>query len=197
MAELDGGPSDLLDLRKALRDDPEFVKKFLAVPRQNALVRDTLSPTMLSAGQKTNIIPTAASAEIDCRLLPGDDPQEVVGRLRKVIDDGNIKMDVLLNFPAVSSPRKSRFMTAIDSLAESDNARVVPTMISGFTDSHYFRQKGLIAYGFIPVEITPAEERGVHGVNERIPVKQLGAGLRRMVQLLEAAGGRLPPRAPR
>jgi acetylornithine deacetylase/succinyl-diaminopimelate desuccinylase-like protein len=197
MAELDGGPADLLDLRKALRDDPKFAKKFLAVPRQNALVRDTLIPTMLSAGQKTNIIPTTASAEIDCRMLPGDDPQEVVGRLRKVIDDGNIKVDVLLNFPAVSSPRKSRLMTAIDSLAESDNARVVPTMISGFTDSHYFRQKGLIAYGFIPVEITPGEERGVHGVNEHIPVKQLGAGLRRMVQLLEAAGGRLPSPAPR
>jgi acetylornithine deacetylase/succinyl-diaminopimelate desuccinylase-like protein len=197
MAELDGGPSELLDLRKALRDDPEFTKKFLAVPRQSALVHDTLSPTVLSAGQKTNIIPTTAEAELDCRLLPGDDPQAVVGRLRKVIDDDSIKVGVLLNFPAVSSPQKSRLMTAIDTLAENDDARVVPTMISGFTDSHYFRQKGLIAYGFIPVEITPAEERGVHGVNERIPVKQLSAGLRRMVQLLEAAGGRLPARAPR
>src|SRR6185437_7626480 len=101
MAELDGGPSDFLDLRKALRDDPDFAKKFLSVPRQNALVRDTITPTVLSASQKTNIIPTTASAEIDCRLLPGEDPQEIVGRLRKVIDDTNIKVDVLLNFPAV------------------------------------------------------------------------------------------------
>ena len=66
---------------------------------------------------------------------------------------------------------------------------MVPTMIAGFTDSHYFRQKGIIAYGFIPIEVSPAAERGVHGVDERIPVKELGAGIRRMVQLLEAAGG--------
>jgi acetylornithine deacetylase/succinyl-diaminopimelate desuccinylase-like protein len=197
MAELDGGPSDFLDLRKALRDDPDFTKKFLSVPRQNALVRDTITPTVLSAGQKTNIIPTTASAEIDCRLLPGEDAQEMVGRLRKVIDDTNIKIDVLLNFPAVSSPRNSHLMTAIDQLAKSDNARVVPTMISGFTDSHYFRQKGLIAYGFIPLEITPAGERGVHGVNERMPIQQLGGALRRMVELLETAGGRPQPQGSR
>ena len=63
-------------------------------------------------------------------------------------------------------------------------------MIAGFTDSHYFRQKGLIAYGFIPIELAPDEERGVHGVNERIAVKELDGGIRRMVQLLEFMGGR-------
>ena len=59
---------------------------------------------------------------------------------------------LLLNFPAVSSPRKSPLMTAIGKLGPSENAAIVPTMIAGFTDSHYFRQKGLIAYGFIPIE---------------------------------------------
>jgi len=62
-------------------------------------------------------------------------------------------------------------------------------MIAGFTDSHYFRQKGLIAYGFIRIELTPAEEKGVHGINEHLPVKQLGAGIRRMVELLKTIGG--------
>jgi acetylornithine deacetylase/succinyl-diaminopimelate desuccinylase-like protein len=66
---------------------------------------------------------------------------------------------------------------------------VVPMMIAGFTDSHYFRQKGLIAYGFIRIELTPAEEKGVHGINEHLPVKQLGAGIRRMVELLKTIGG--------
>jgi acetylornithine deacetylase/succinyl-diaminopimelate desuccinylase-like protein len=79
-------------------------------------------------------------------------------------------------------------MTAISKLAQSEDARVVPTMIAGFTDSHYFRQKGLIAYGFIPIEVTPAEMRGVHGINEHIPIKEMGAGIRRMVELLEDMG---------
>jgi len=189
MAQLDGGPPEFLDLRAALQDG-EYARKFLAVPRQNALVRDTLAITVLTASPKTNLIPASASAEIDCRLLPGEDPQHVLRNIRKAIGDDSIKIEVLLNFPAVSSPNKSLLMDAIDHLAESeDRAPVVTTMIAGFTDSHYFRQKGLIAYGFIPIEVSPAAERGVHGIDERIPVKELGAGIRRMVQVLENAGG--------
>ena len=58
-------------------------------------------------------------------------------------------------------------------------------MIAGFTDSHYFRQKGLVAYGFIPIELTPAEEHGVHGINEHLPIKELGNGIHRMADLLQ------------
>jgi acetylornithine deacetylase/succinyl-diaminopimelate desuccinylase-like protein len=188
LAELDGGPPEFLNLRNALRD-PDYARSFTAVPRQNALVRDTITPTVLSGSEKTNVIPASASAEIDCRILPGEDPQAIVANLRKVIADNTIKIDVVLNFPAVSSARKSHLLSAIAHLAEDDKARVVPAMTAGFTDSHYFRQKGLIAYGFIPIDLTPQQERGVHGINEHIPVKELGAGIRRMVQLLEYVGG--------
>ena len=154
--------------------DSDFANKFVSVPRQNALVRDTFTPTVLTGSDKTNIIPASASAEIDARLLPGENPQTVIANLRKVMADDAIKIDVMLNFPAVSSPRKSELMTALDKLADEEDTIVVPMMIAGFTDSHYFRQKGLDCYGFIPIEASPAEMRGVHGVNERISVKELG-----------------------
>jgi acetylornithine deacetylase/succinyl-diaminopimelate desuccinylase-like protein len=186
IGELDGGPPQLLNLPHALRDDPDFARQFVTVPHNNALVRDTFTPTVLNGSAKLNIIPISASAEIDGRLLPGDDPQEVVGNLHKVIADDSIKIDVLLNFAAASSPRKSRLMTAIGQVAKTDDARVVPDMIAGFTDSHYFRQKGLIAYGFIPIELTPTEQKGVHGANEHLPIKELGNGIQRMVALLKA-----------
>lgn len=189
IAQMDGGPPQFLNLRAALRD-PAFARDFVAVPRQNAAIRDTCTPTVLSGSPQTNIIPASATAEIDCRLLPGADPQVVVANLRKAIDDNSIKVEMLLNFPSISSPRDSLLMKAIDDLAQNKDARVVPTMNDGFTDSHYFRQKGLVAYGFIPIEIPPKLESGVYGVNERIPVKQLGAGIRRMVELLQSLGGR-------
>jgi acetylornithine deacetylase/succinyl-diaminopimelate desuccinylase-like protein len=189
LAQLDGGPSQLLNITKSLRN-AAFAHKFLAVPRNYALLRNTFTPTVLSGSDKTNMIPAKAYAEIDGRLLPGEDPDKVLENLRKVIADDHIKTKVLLNFPSVSSPRKSQLMNAIDQLAESDDAMVVPTMIAGFTDSHYFRAKGLIAYGFIPIELSSAEEGTVHGVNERIQVKQLKNGIRRMVKLLELFGGR-------
>ena len=188
IAKIDGGPKEFDNLVHSMRN-PAFRKKFLAVPRQNALVRDTCTATVLSAGSKTNVIPATATAELDCRLLPGDNPTEVLDKLRSVIADDGIKVDVLLNFPAVSSPERSILMNAIRSVAARDNqSPIVPTMLAGFTDSHYFRDQGLVAYGFIPLELTPALEHTIHGVNERLPVSDLGTGIQRMVELLRFFG---------
>ncbi|MBV8358934.1 MAG: M20/M25/M40 family metallo-hydrolase [Deltaproteobacteria bacterium] len=184
MGQLEGGPAEYGDLATALNDDPEFVKRFLANPRNNAFVRDTITPTKLTGSDETNVIPTAAQAELDVRLLPGDNPQEVERNLVKVLDDKNLKVETILNFPAASSTPDSQLMNAIGKLAQSDDARVVPTMTLSFTDSRYFRQRGLIGYGFIPIELNASEEQTINGANEHIPVKELGAGISRMVQLI-------------
>jgi len=188
MGQLEGGPAEYGDLAKALHDDPEFAKKFLADPRNNALVRDTVTPTKLTGSDETNVIPTTAQAELDARLLPADNPQETERNIIKVLDDRNLKVEIILNFPAASSTRNSPLMSAIAKLAQSDDARVIPTMTLAFTDSHYFRQKGLIAYGFIPLELNSAEEKTINGVNEHLSMKELGAGIHRMVQLLDYMG---------
>jgi len=192
MAQLGRKPAEFEDLAKALRD-PAFSRKFLAEPAQSAAVRNTIAPTVLSGSLKINIIPASVFAEVDCRLLPGEDPNVVVKSLRDVIADKTIKIDELLSFQSVSSPDKSGLMTAIQTLAKShDDAPVVATMLNGFTDSHYFRQKGLIAYGFMPLEFGEVQEKAhmVHGANERISVKSLRDGIQRMVDLLRIFGGR-------
>lgn len=189
MAMLDHGPKDQLDLATALKD-PEFQKKFLSDPSQNAQVRDTITPTVLSASQKTNVISETAYAEIDCRLLPGSDSKSVISDIKKAIGDDTIKIDTILNFQPISSPSRSPLMNAIETLARvHDQASVVPSMVIGFTDSHYFRQKKIVSYGFIPIEVLPAEGKGIHGVNERVGVKELADGIQRMVQLLKIFGG--------
>ncbi len=190
MAEADHGPAQLLNLQNSLKD-PAYLQKFLSDPSQNAHVRDTITPTVLSASQKTNVISETAYAEVDCRLLPGSDPKAVMKEIKKAIGDNSIKLDVILNFPPISSPSRSPLMTAIATLATNRNTgQVVPSMIIGFTDSHYFRQKKIVSYGFIPVEINPAEAKGVHGLNERIGVKELTDGIQRMVELLKIFGSR-------
>ncbi|MDO8432280.1 MAG: M20/M25/M40 family metallo-hydrolase [Candidatus Binatus sp.] len=190
LGEINRGPKQFLNLNAALKD-PAYLKQFLAEPNQNAHVRDTITPTVLSASNKTNVISETAYAEVDCRLLPGSDPQNFLKDIKTVISDDSIKVDVILNFPPISSPTRSPLMTAINTLAaRRDKARVVPMMIIGFTDSHYFRQKKIAAYGFIPIEITTAEAHGVHGVNERIGVKELTEGIQRMVELLKLFGRR-------
>ncbi len=190
MGEINHRPKQFLNLNSALKD-PAYLKQFLADPSQNAHVRDTITPTVLSASNKTNVISETAYAEVDCRLLPGSDPKNFLKDIKTAIGDDSIKVDVILNFPPISSPTHSTLMTAINQLADRrDKARVVPMMIIGFTDSHYFRQKKIVSYGFIPVEITAAEGKGVHGVNEHIGVKELTDGIQRMVELLKTFGGR-------
>ncbi|MBV8771644.1 MAG: M20/M25/M40 family metallo-hydrolase [Deltaproteobacteria bacterium] len=188
IGQLEGGPSEYADLAKSLQDDPEFAKKFLANPHNNAFVRDTLTPTKLAAGDAVNTIPSASEAEIDLQLLPAEDPREVERNITKVLDDKSAKLETILNFQSASSTRNSQLMNAIAQLAQSEDARVVPAMGLAFSDSHYFRQKGLISYGFVPIERSSAEEETINGANERIQVKELGAGIHRMVQLLAYLG---------
>ncbi len=87
---------------------PTFEKQFVSVPHQNAMVRDTLTPTVLNAGYKTNIIPSNASAEIDCRLLPDEDPKAFIKVIRDLIGDDNIKIEQLLEFPDFGFARAER-----------------------------------------------------------------------------------------
>jgi acetylornithine deacetylase/succinyl-diaminopimelate desuccinylase-like protein len=191
LAEITHGPHQWLDLATSLKD-PAFQKEFVSVPGQNALVRNTITPTVLWASSKTNVISDTAYAEVDCRLLPGTDRNRFLRTIRKVVGNKDVrKIDVILNFPPVSSPQRSELMTAIQTLAHRDgNAPVVPTMLAGFTDSHYFRQQKIVAYGFIPLEITRDEMNGIHGINERVGVAELGASIKRMVELLKILGGR-------
>jgi acetylornithine deacetylase/succinyl-diaminopimelate desuccinylase-like protein len=189
MAMLDHGPKELLNLDAALKDQ-EFLKKFVSDPTQNAHVRDVITPTVLSGSPKTNVISETAYAEIDCRLLPSSDPKTVITEIKKAMGDDQIKIDTLLNFAPISSPSHSQLMTAIEALARiHEQASVVPSMVIGFTDSHYFRQKKIVSYGFIPFEVLPAEGKGVHGINERIGVDELADGIKRMVELLKIFGG--------
>jgi acetylornithine deacetylase/succinyl-diaminopimelate desuccinylase-like protein len=182
----------LSHLGSALRD-ARFAAEFTRNPRQNALVRNTITPTVLQGGTKTNVIPGEVRAELDCRLLPGEQPADFLAELRRVVADDRIEMETLLSFPASSSDSRSGFMEAVRRVAATElgGVPVVPSVIPGFTDSHYFREHGVASYGFVPFVLPETEERTVHGTNERVSMDNLRAGVRILLALLRA----LPPGA--
>ena len=185
---------ELIHMRDAL-EEPQFLADFTRNPRQNALIRDTITPTVLQGSLKTNVIPAEASAQLDCRLLPGESPSAFIAQLRSVIGDDAISVETVLSFPASSSDPSSSLITAIRqlSLADLGGAPVIPSVIPGFTDSHYFREQGVASYGFIPFVLTEEEEKTVHGSNERVSIQNLENGVRRLVILLRM----VPPAAPK
>lgn len=146
-----------------------------------ALLRDTITPTMLSGSLKINVIPSTAEAGLDCRLLPGTDAKDFMGRMRALLADDRITIDT---FQAPDSPPPSptsgEMWDAIGRVVAADfpGTYVVPWMTSGGTDSRFLREKGVPAYGFIPIVLTPDEERRFHGVDERLSVENLNRGIK-------------------
>lgn len=149
--------------------DPASLERLRA--QYGNLLRSTVAITVLRGSSKTNVISPEAVAELDCRLLPGEDPDLFLATLREVIADPTIEIETLLRFEPSASPRDTPLWRAIEEAArlQDPNAAVVPTVLAGFTDSHYFRERGITAYGWSPI-VTGPEDGPAHGVNERLAV---------------------------
>ena len=173
------------DAEAALRD-PKLSSLISSNPQNGALLRNTIQVTVVNIGNKTNVIAPIATAEIDCRLLPGERPEAFVAEIRRVIDDPAIDIETLLAFGASESPAGSELFRAIgDAVHEEDRAaRFVPTVLAGFTDSHYFRDIGVASYGFSPFMIQSQDYNGVHGNDERIPVAAMRAGTQLLYRIV-------------
>jgi len=173
------------DLSRSLADSA-FRAGFLKDPRNSASVRNTISITGIKGSDKVNVIPATATAELDVRLLPGEDPKAFIGELRKVIDDDTIKIDILLSFPAATSPPHPEAMNAIREFAAKHDggAPVVAPLVRGFTDCHFFREKGIPCLGFMPHRSAPGGEGMVHGIDERISLENLRFGIGAMHEIV-------------
>ncbi len=188
------GPPDqraaLLDLAAAL-EDPDFAAAFTANARQNALVRNTLSLTSLSGSNKTNVIPPEASAELDVRLLPDQDPDEFLADLHAVIDDESIAIEKLLSFPPATSPTDHELFTVLREIAARRHPGVPVTtpLAVGFTDCHYFRERGIPCYGFVPIQVRESEVKQVHGNDERISIDNIESGTRITYEIVSQLAG--------
>ncbi|MDB5108610.1 MAG: peptidase, partial [Candidatus Binatus sp.] len=146
-----------------------------------ALMRDTISLTILNAGSKVNVVPTTSEAGLDCRLLPGTDPAAFMKRIKNLLGDDRFTIDYMQRpDDAPSSPSSGEVWEAIKAVANEDfkGAIVVPWMTTGGTDSRFLRMKGVPAYGFIPAILGPGEMARFHGDDERMSVENLNRGIK-------------------
>ena len=170
----------LSDIRTALRDSVA-VRAITADLTYNALLRNTVSITGLKGSDKTNVIPPIATAAIDVRLLPGQDPAAFLAELTRVVGDSAVTFrPQSQSWPATESSTDTELFRAITAVAHArhPNALVTTMMLPGFTDSHYFRRLGIASYGVGPFPLTQGDSRGVHGNDERVSVAALQFGVR-------------------
>ena len=143
----------------------------------------TLSPTMIEASHGRNVIPALCNVAVDCRLLPGQLPQDVEPVLREVLGDEPYDLTWLESNGGTRSTLESPLWDAVAAFVEEvePGALAAPVMCAGFTDSHWLRQAfGTVAYGFFPMRTMDPElaARLVHSADERAHVDDLALGTR-------------------
>lgn len=178
----------LEDPARTFKDPARFRK---LDPFYRALLQDTIAVTLLEAGQKTNVIPAEASAELDCRLLPDRDPEEFLQEIVDAIADPHVRVETMLSF----EPSFSKFPDDLKRLLEEILARgqslpkIGPAVLPGFTDSHFFRERGISAFGFSPFQMESAEAAGIHGKDERISLEAFQRGVEVYAELVARLAG--------
>jgi acetylornithine deacetylase/succinyl-diaminopimelate desuccinylase-like protein len=152
----------------------------LSAPDLQASFRDTVSITIIAAGNKVNVIPSTAEADVDCRLLPDTDAASFIREVKNALGQ-RISVEARLKpIAAKPSPASGELWDAIARVIGKDfkEMGLAPSMTSAVTDSRFLRAHGVPTYGFIPMVLTPDDERTIHGVDERLSIENFNRGIR-------------------
>jgi len=151
-----------------------------------ATMRNTVNPTGLKAGYKVNVVPQAATAEVDGRFLPGSE-EEFFAEIDRLLGPGVARDFIHHDIALETTPDGSLYEAMSGALLAADpGARVVPYCLSGGTDAKSFSRLGIRCFGFTPLRLpTELDFSGMfHGVDERVPVDGLGFGVRVLDEFL-------------
>ncbi|MEJ7812523.1 MAG: M20/M25/M40 family metallo-hydrolase [Gemmatimonadaceae bacterium] len=177
----------LADVRVALAT-PRARAWILSDVYWNAILRNTISLTVLGGSNKTNVIPAEATAELDIRLLPDQDPDSVLASLKRLVNDTAVVWTPLIvPKTALENPIATDLFRALERAAHERDPGVFVTtpMLTGATDRFAYRRLGIITYGVDPFRVESADsQKGVHGNDERISVENIGFGVKFMYDVL-------------
>ena len=178
----------LADVAEVAERDPEAASAALEVRVTDpilrrsidAMLRDTVTPNVMHAGKKVNVIPGSGEAEIDVRTLPGTDQAALLAHLQEVVGNG-ASVESVVSLPAVEWPADAEIVNLMHEAirAADPEATSLPMMITPGTDAKALAQLGIPCYGFAPLRLDPGVPflSVFHGHDERIPVSALAFGL--------------------
>jgi acetylornithine deacetylase/succinyl-diaminopimelate desuccinylase-like protein len=150
-------------------------------PIWNAMLRDTATPTMLQAGIRQNVVPSEARGVLNIRLLPGNQLDPLIGKLKQLVSDPQIRFETQPNGgeAAPSSSLETDLYATIKTVSAQEfaGAPVVPYMSTGATDSARLRMRNVQAYGLDPFPLTEDDLMRMHADDERIPIDSFRKGI--------------------
>ena len=185
-------PDELAKWMRALdtTDRGEHAQKVVseASPFWNSMMRDSISPTMLSAGIRNNVIPAEARANLNIRLLPGNTIDVLLAELTKLVNDPQVKFEIQpdAGLAAPPSSLESDFYQTISKVAASQfsNVPVVPLQSTVATDSAQLRLHNVQSYGLWPYPLSEEDSKRMHGDDERLPLDSFHKGVDLMARIV-------------
>jgi acetylornithine deacetylase/succinyl-diaminopimelate desuccinylase-like protein len=175
--------------------NPQFTDRILGMLGERGavlapLLHNTVSPTVLHASDKINVIPSEVTVELDGRLLPGFGPGDMVSELGALLGD-EVELVVERFEPGPPEPDMALFETLSGILREADpEGTPAPFLMTGVTDGRHFARLGIQTYGFTPMKMPQGFDfwKLAHGADERIPVDALEFGVEALYRLLHRFG---------
>ncbi len=175
--------------------DPAAITRLSADPWFNAQMRTTCVVTMLSGGHAPNALPQMATANVNCRRLPGLKSDSLVRLLTTIIGDTNVVLTVTSDSPqSPPSPLRPDVEAAVRGAADAiaPNLPLVPNMETGATDGLLLRNAGTPTYGVSGIAIDTDDIRA-HGRDERVNIAAFDRGQEFMYRLLRALTAPVTP----
>ena len=180
----------LSDVRTAVKN-PKAREWILSDVYRNAILRTTISLTVLQGSLKTNVIPAQASADLDIRLLPDQDTAVVLAALKRVVADTAVHWErIIVPKTPLENPIDTELFRAIERAAKERDSQVPITtpMMTGGTDRPTYRRLGIITYGVDPFRTDANErQRGMHGNDERLSLENVRFGVKFVYDILRYA----------
>jgi acetylornithine deacetylase/succinyl-diaminopimelate desuccinylase-like protein len=180
------------NIRQAIQEK-SFQEEVARDESINYLLRNTISLTMLGASEQTNVIPPEAWANLDARLLPGEDPKVFLDSIREAVNDPNVTVETQIKEFRVAnaSPTDTTLFGTIRKVTEHyfPGTPVVPRLTSGYTENQRYRPLGINAYGFSPYTATEDEGSTEHGNDERVRIEEVQRAPRILYDVVSSVAG--------
>lgn len=183
-------PAEVASAMRAFAADPTdtaAAATLSARPEYIGVIRTTCVPTLVNGGHAPNALPQSVTANVNCRIFPGTTRAQIQARLEDIIADPKITVTFRDNgtLESIESPLQKDVMSAIGKAVHqrAPGLAIVPAMSAGATDSMHFRSKGIPAFG-VSATFIRSEDDFAHGLNERLPLATLDAGVRQWQTLL-------------
>jgi carboxypeptidase PM20D1 len=168
---------------------PVVLHSLQQLPTTNAMVRTTTAPTILQAGTKDNVLPSHAKAVINARILPGDTVASVVSHVRRVVSDDRVAVALGGGFVAEPSRVSASDSDSFGRLERTirsmfPDAIVSPFLVVVATDARHYAELSRHVFRFLPLQLTQQDLQRIHGIDERIDVREYERAVRTYRQLM-------------